>query len=134
MKEKPLPKKRRGVTYEVEIFGSHGRQKFYLRTGLHEDGTLGEIFVDVAKLGSEKRSLVNCWAICFSIALQEGTSLGRLIRSFEGVSFEPKGKVSCPVEGVTECSSIPDAVCRILAAEFPLKEPEPELPLLKDLS
>lgn len=128
MKEKPLPKKRRGTTYEVVISGAAGRSKIYLRTGLYADGTLGEIFVDCAKLGSEQRSLVNCWAIAFSIALQEGAHLGRLIKAFEGVSFEPKGKVECPVEGVTECSSIPDAVCRILDAEFAAKHnqaPEP---------
>lgn len=119
MAEKPLPKRRVGHTYELMIYSqSGGRTKAYLRTGLHEDGTLGEIFVDVAKFGSELRSLVNCWAIMVSIALQNGVPLQHIVSTFECVSFEPKGRVECPVAGVDQCTSIPDVVCRILQAEF----------------
>lgn len=118
MPEKPLPARRLGNTYEIEIFTANGRVKMYLRTGLYEDGSLGEIFVDVAKFGSDIRGMFSCWAILFSIALQNGVPLERLCRTFEGVSFEPKGRVACPVEGLVQCSSVPDVVCRILRAEF----------------
>lgn len=116
--ERPLPKKRSGCTYEVEIYGAAGRVKMYLRTGLYADGTLGEIFLDVAKFGSDLRSMLSSWAILFSIALQGGVSVHRLVRTFRGVPFEPKGRVVCSLGQVTKCSSILDVVCQILEAEF----------------
>jgi ribonucleoside-diphosphate reductase alpha chain len=118
MAEVSLPKRRLGTTYEVEIYTDQGRSKVYLRTGIYENGALGEIFVDCAKMGSDLRSMIGCWSVGFSIALQNGVALERLLHAFENVSFEPKGKVTCPVEGVTECSSIPDVICRILRIEF----------------
>jgi ribonucleoside-diphosphate reductase alpha chain len=118
MTEKALPKKRLGDTYEIAINGARGRVKLYLRTGYYEDGALGEIFIDVAKFGSDLRSMISCWAILFSISLQNGVEPARLIKAFSGVSFEPKGKVQCPLEEVTECTSIPDVVCRILTVEL----------------
>lgn len=124
MPEKSLPKKRRGTTYEIEILSTGGRFKIYLRTGLYEDGTPGEIFLDAAKMGSELRSLLNCWAILFSIALQWGVPLEKLVHTFSGVRFSPFGKMVCHVPEIGECFSIPDAVCRILKHEF-LQENKP---------
>jgi ribonucleoside-diphosphate reductase alpha chain len=108
-----LPKHRIGYTYEIMIDGT----KVFLRTGLYDDGKLGEIFVDVAKFGSELRSLIHCWAVLFSIALQHGTPLEQLVHTFEGVKFAPCGTVSCAVKEITSCSSIPDCIVRILAVE-----------------
>ena len=39
-----LPARRNGFTQEARV----GGQKVYLRTGEYEDGSLGEIFIDVA--------------------------------------------------------------------------------------
>ncbi len=118
MPERSLPKLRLGHTYEIEIHAVGGRVKVYLRTGLYEDGTLGEIFLDCAKFGSDVRSMMNCWAILFSISLQNGVPVSRLIKTFEYVSFEPRGKVVCPIPEIDKCTSIPDVVCRILKAEI----------------
>lgn len=118
MPEREMPKRRTGVTYHVSIATVSGRVKLYLRTGVYEDGTLGEIFLDVARHGTSLRSMFECWARLFSVALQNGVPLVRLIRSFEGTDFEPKGSVECAVEGIGKCTSIPDLICQVLKAEF----------------
>ncbi|HEY8431333.1 MAG TPA: vitamin B12-dependent ribonucleotide reductase, partial [Sandaracinaceae bacterium] len=46
-----LPKKRRGFTQEARV----GGHKVFLRTGEYEDGSLGEIFIDMHKEGAAFR-------------------------------------------------------------------------------
>jgi ribonucleoside-diphosphate reductase alpha chain len=57
-----LPKKRIGFTQEARV----GGHKIFLRTGEYEDGTLGEIFIDMHKEGAAFRSLMNCFAMSVS--------------------------------------------------------------------
>ena len=45
--------------------------KVYLRTGEYEDGTLGEVFIDMHKEGAAYRSMMNC----FAIAVSSGSSV-----------------------------------------------------------
>jgi ribonucleoside-diphosphate reductase alpha chain len=45
VERKTLPAKRKGFTQKAKING----QTIFLRTGEYTDGTLGEIFVDLAK-------------------------------------------------------------------------------------
>ncbi|EQD80899.1 hypothetical protein B1A_00400, partial [mine drainage metagenome] len=52
-RRRPLPAKRFGFTQEARIAG----HKLYLRTGEYEDGSLGEIFIDMHKEGASFRSL-----------------------------------------------------------------------------
>src|SRR5262245_51806616 len=54
-----LPMKRMGFTQEAKV----GGHKLYLRTGEYEDGTLGEIFIDMHKEGAAYKSIMNCFAI-----------------------------------------------------------------------
>ncbi|MFX9600773.1 hypothetical protein ABTO98_19125, partial [Acinetobacter baumannii] len=65
VERKALPAKRRGFTQKAKING----QVLFLRTGEYTDGTLGEIFIDLAKEGSTVRSLMNCFAIAISVGL-----------------------------------------------------------------
>ena len=53
------PDRRAGYTQKA-VIGGH---KVYLRTGEYDDGTLGEIFIDMHKEGAAFRSLMNCFAI-----------------------------------------------------------------------
>ena len=55
-------RKRDGFTQEARV----GGHKVYLRTGEYEDGTLGEIFIDMHKEGAAFRSMMNCFAIAVS--------------------------------------------------------------------
>src|SRR4029453_13131037 len=57
-KRRRLPDRRAGYTQKSRI----GNHKVYLRTGEYQDGTLGEIFVDMHKEGAAFRSMTNCFA------------------------------------------------------------------------
>ncbi|WP_448575495.1 vitamin B12-dependent ribonucleotide reductase [Thermomicrobium sp.] len=112
-RRRPLPPKRRGFTYEGRV----GGQKVYLRTGEYEDGTLGEIFVDVAKEGAAFRSLMNCFAIAISKGLQYGVPLEEYVDTFTFQRFEPQGIV----EGhpnIKMATSIIDYIFRVLGYEY----------------
>src|SRR5690606_33963129 len=73
-----LPKKRRGFTQEA-LVGGH---KVFLRTGEYEDGSLGEIFIDMHKEGAAFRSLMNCFAMAVSVGLQYGVPLDTYVEQF----------------------------------------------------
>jgi ribonucleoside-diphosphate reductase alpha chain len=71
VERRTLPAKRRGFTQKAKING----QALFLRTGEYADGTVGEIFIDMAKEGATMRSMLNCFAISISIGLQYGVPL-----------------------------------------------------------
>jgi ribonucleoside-diphosphate reductase alpha chain len=108
-----LPKKRKGFTQEARV----GGHKVFLRTGEYEDGSLGEIFVDMHKEGAAFRSLMNCFAISVSMGLQHGVPLDAYVRQFTFTRFEPQGIV----EGhpnIKFSTSIIDYVFRVLGVEY----------------
>ncbi len=112
-RRRPLPPKRRGITYEGRVAG----HKIYLRTGEYEDGTLGEIFVDMHKEGAAFRSLMNCFAIAISKGLQYGVPLEEFVDTFTFQRFEPQGLV----EGhpyIKMATSIVDYIFRVLGYEY----------------
>ena len=84
-----LPDRRAGYTQKARI-GSH---KMYIRTGEYEDGTLGEIFIDMHKEGAAFRSMTNCFAIAVSLGLQHGVPLEEYVDAFLFTRFEPNGIV-----------------------------------------
>jgi ribonucleoside-diphosphate reductase alpha chain len=108
-----LPKKRVGFTQEARV----GGHKIFLRTGQYEDGTLGEIFIDMHKEGAAFRSLMNCFAMSVSIGLQYGVPLQTYVDQFTFTRFEPQGLV----EGhpyVRMATSIVDYLFRVLGCEY----------------
>jgi ribonucleoside-diphosphate reductase alpha chain len=113
LNRKPLPKHRRGSTYEVKI----GGQKLYLRTGEYEDGQLGEIFLDMSKEGATLRSFLNCFAIAISKGLQYGVPLEEFVNTFIFSRFEPQGIVSGH-PNIKTSTSVVDLVFRILGYEY----------------
>jgi len=88
-KRRRLPDRRAGYTQKA-VVGGH---KIFLRTGEYQDGTLGEIFVDMHKEGAAFRSLMNCFAISISIGLQHGVPLEKFADQFVFSRFEPNGMV-----------------------------------------
>ncbi|MCZ2343352.1 MAG: hypothetical protein LC104_16395 [Bacteroidales bacterium] len=84
-----LPDRRAGYTQKARI----GNHKIYLRTGEYEDGTLGEIFIDMHKEGAAFRSMTNCFAIAVSLGLQHGVPLDEYVDAFLFTRFEPNGVV-----------------------------------------
>ncbi len=112
VERKSLPSKRRGFTQKAKING----QVLFLRTGEYNDGTLGEIFIDLAKEGSTVRSLMNCFAIAISVGLQYGVPLEEFTEKFVFTRFEPAGMVDHP--NIKTTTSIVDFVFRALAYEY----------------
>jgi len=112
VERKTLPPKRRGFTQKAKING----QAIFLRTGEYQDGTLGEIFIDLAKEGSTLRSLMNSFAIAISVGLQYGVPLEEFVEKFVFTKFEPSGMVDHP--NIKSTTSIVDFVFRCLAYEY----------------
>lgn len=107
-----LPYKRKGRTIEARV----GGHQVYVRTGEFEDGTLGEIFIDMHKEGATIRSLLNCFAISISLGLQYGVPLEDLVNKFVFTRFEPAGFVDHP--HLKQATSILDYIFRLLAYEY----------------
>ena len=112
VEKKSLPAKRRGYTQKAKI----GGQVIFLRTGEYTDGTLGEIFIDLAKEGSTLRSFMNCFAIAISVGLQYGVPLEEFVEKFVFTKFEPAGMVDHP--NIKTTTSLVDFVFRALAFEY----------------
>ncbi len=108
-----LPARRNGFTQEARVAG----QKVYLRTGEYEDGTLGEIFIDLHKEGAAFRSMINCFAIAVSKGLQYGVPLEEFVDTFTFVRFEPQGMVSGH-PNIKMATSMIDFVFRVLGLEY----------------
>jgi ribonucleoside-diphosphate reductase alpha chain len=108
-----LPARRRGWTQEARI----GGHKVFLRAGEYDDGTLGEVFIDLAKEGATLRGILSCFAIAVSKGLQYGVPLEEFVDTFTFHTFEPRGLV----EGhpnIKMANSIVDYVFRALGLEY----------------
>ncbi len=108
-----LPARRQGWTREARI----GGHKVFLRTGEYDDGTLGELFIDLAKEGATLRGVLSCFAIAVSKGLQYGVPLDEFVDTFTFHTFEPRGMV----EGhpnIKMANSIVDYVFRTLGLEY----------------
>jgi ribonucleoside-diphosphate reductase alpha chain len=113
VERKVLPAKRRGFTQKASV----GGQAIFVRTGEYEDGTLGEIFVDMHKEGATFRSLMNCFAIAISVGLQYGVPLEEFVDKFTFTRFEPSGMVGGH-ENIKSATSIIDYIFRMLGYEY----------------
>jgi ribonucleoside-diphosphate reductase alpha chain len=112
-KRRPLPSRRSGYTQKA-VVGGH---KLYLRTGEYEDGTVGEIFLDMHKEGAAFRSLMNCFAIAISLGLQHGVPLEEFVEAFVFTRFEPNGPVKLN-DRIKMSTSIIDYIFRELAVTY----------------
>ena len=104
-----LPERRDGWTQEARVAG----HKVYLRTGEYPDGTLGEVFIDIAKEGATLKGVLGCFAIAVSKGLQYGVPLEEFVDTFTFQTFEPRGMVEGH-ENIKMSNSIVDYVFRAL--------------------
>ena len=112
-KREKLSDRRRGYTQKA-VVGGH---KVYLRTGEYEDGSLGEIFVDMHKEGSAFRALIDSFAIAVSMGLQYGVPLEQFVEAFTFTRFEPAGIVQGN-DSIKNATSILDYIFRELAISY----------------
>ncbi len=122
-----LPARRNGFNQEARV----GGHKLYLRTGEYEDGTLGEIFIDLAKEGATLKGIISCFAIAVSKGLQYGVPLEEFVDTFTFQTFEPRGMV----EGhpnIKMANSIIDYVFRALGVEYLQRDELAQVPPVRE--
>lgn len=108
-----MPTRRKGYTQKARV----GGHKVYLRTGEFEDGSLGEIFIDMHREGAAFRSLMNCFAIAISLGLQYGVPLEEFVEAFTFTRFEPNGPVGGH-DNIKMATSVIDYIFRELALSY----------------
>ena len=107
-----LPDERASVTHKFDVGGHEG----YIIVGLYPDGSVGEIFITMAKEGSTVSGLMDSFACAVSIALQHGVPLKLLCEKFAHTRFEPSGWSKTPEIGFAK--SIMDYIFRWLTLRF----------------
>ncbi len=108
-----LPDRRKGYIQKSTV----GGHKVYLHTGEFDNGSLGEIFIDMHKEGAAFRSLMNNFAIAISIGLQYGVPLEEFVDAFVFTRFEPAGEVTGN-DSIKSATSILDYIFRELAVSY----------------
>jgi ribonucleoside-diphosphate reductase alpha chain len=120
-KRHKLPNERHSLTHKFTILarnpdtGEPEEVKGYLTVGLYNDGSVGEIFVKMAKQGSQVSGFVDAWAISVSMLLQMRVPLEVIVNRFENMRFEPSGRIKG--QSVLALSPI-DYVCGYLRQRF----------------
>lgn len=117
-----LPDRRKGYIQKATV----GGHKVYLHTGEFDDGSLGEIFIDMHKEGAAFRSLMNNFAIAVSLGLQYGVPLEEYVDAFVFTRFEPAGDVTGN-DQIARATSILDYIFRELAVSYLAREDLAEL-------
>ncbi len=116
-----LPDERQSITHKFDLSGHQG----YLTAGMYDDGTVGEIFIRMAKEGSVVSGLMDSFATAISLALQYGVPLDVLVDKFSHTRFEPSGITRNPEIPIAK--SIMDYIFRWLQLKFLKSENEVEI-------
>jgi ribonucleoside-diphosphate reductase alpha chain len=107
-----LQAERASITHKFNVGGHEG----YITVGLYPDGSVGELFITMAKEGSTVSGLMDSFACGISIALQHGVPLKLLCEKFAHTRFEPSGWSNNPDIGFAK--SIMDYIFRWLQLRF----------------
>ncbi|MCZ2110353.1 MAG: adenosylcobalamin-dependent ribonucleoside-diphosphate reductase [Dehalococcoidia bacterium] len=107
-----LPDERMAITHKFRV----GEQEGYMTVGLFDDGTPGEVFINVNKQGSTVSGLMDTVAMLTSYALQYGVPLSELASKLRNTRFEPSGPTSN--KQIPIATSIVDYVFRWLEQKF----------------
>src|SRR6187551_81822 len=93
-----------------------GDYEGYIHVGLFEDGTPGDIFVDIAKEGTTLAGLMNSFMISVSLGLQYGVPLDVYVSKFSHMRFEPSGMTNDA--DIRVAKSIVDYIFRWMGKKF----------------
>ena len=112
------PQRRRLPDDRVEVGRKFkvGEYEGYIHVGLFEDGTPGDIFVDIAKEGTTLAGLMNSFMISVSLGLQYGVPLEVYVSKFSHMRFEPSGLTND--EDIRVAKSIVDYIFRWMGKKF----------------
>jgi len=126
----PLTQRRRLPDDRVEVGRKFrvGEYEGYIHVGLFEDGTPGDIFVDIAKEGTTLAGLMNSFMISVSLGLQYGVPLEVYCSKFAHLRFEPSGMTNDP--DIRAAKSIVDYIFRWMGKKFLSTDQQEEIGIL----
>lgn len=110
--KRELPRRRTSRTYEFKIADLKG----FFTVGEYQDGSIGELFINVSKQGSTLSGLMDSFAISVSHGLQYGVPLKSYVKTLMSTSFAPAG-ITDDVD-IKSASSITDYIFRRLALDY----------------
>lgn len=119
-----LPLERQGVGRKFQV----GEYSGYIHVGLFDDGTPGDVFVDIAKEGTTLAGLMNSLMISVSLGLQYGVPLEVYVQRFSHMRFEPSGFTND--EDIRNAKSIVDYIFRWMGKKFLTVDQQMELGIL----
>ena len=119
-----LPEDRTEVGRKFRV----GEYEGYIHVGLFDDGTPGDIFVDIAKEGTTLAGLMNSFMISVSLGLQYGVPLDVYVSKFSHMRFEPSGPTNDP--DIRVAKSIVDYIFRWMGKKFLTIDQQEELGIL----
>ncbi|HEV3485606.1 MAG TPA: hypothetical protein VG106_09380, partial [Vicinamibacterales bacterium] len=93
-----------------------GEYEGYIHVGLYEDGTPGDVFCDISKVGTTLQGLVNSLMISVSLGLQYGVPLEVYVSKFSHMRFEPAGLTNDA--DIRTAKSIVDYIFRWMGKTF----------------
>ena len=124
-KRRELPRRRRGTMYKFCIAGSEGSAT----VGEYEDGTPGELMLDVSIQDSSSSHLVDALISSINHGLQHGAPLRGFVEAMMNTEYAPSGTTDDPE--VQTASSITDYMARRLALDYLSADDRTELGVAK---
>lgn len=119
-----MPRVRPAKTYSFRVADCHG----YFTVGEYEDGTPGEIFVSVAKMGSTLSGLMDAFGRSISYGLQYGVPLKVYVSGMTAMNFAPAGITDDT--DIRTATSLVDYIFRRLAKDYLSLDDQLELGLV----
>ena len=105
-----------------------GDYEGYIHVGIYDDGTPGDVFIDIAKEGTTLAGLMNAFMISVSLGLQYGVPLEVFVSKYSHMRFEPSGDTNDP--DIRIAKSIVDYIFRWLGKRFLTVDQQEELGIL----
>ena len=126
----PAPKRRRLPDDRTEVGRKFrvGEYEGYIHVGLFDDGTPGDIFVDIAKEGTTLAGLMNSFMISVSLGLQYGVPLEVYVSKFSHMRFEPSGMTNDA--DIRVAKSLVDYIFRWMGKKFLTADQQEEAGIL----
>jgi ribonucleoside-diphosphate reductase alpha chain len=126
----PLTQRRRLPEDRTEIGRKFrvGEYEGYIHVGVFDDGTPGDIFCDVSKVGTTLQGLMNSLMISVSLGLQYGVPPEVYVSKFAHMRFEPSGLTND--SDIRTAKSIVDYIFRWFGKKFLTPEQQEEAGIL----
>jgi ribonucleoside-diphosphate reductase alpha chain len=121
---KRLPDDRNEIGRKFRV----GDHEGYIHVGLYDDGSPGDIFVDIAKDGTTMAGLMNSLCLAVSMGLQYGVPPEVYVSKLSHLRFEPSGMTND--SDIRVAKSIVDYIFRWFGKRFLTPEQQEEVGIL----